>query len=75
MAGLDHRDTVTEFEMPTGTFFDIAVLHLLATATIDHLRALYPQGVSRPSASAPTSSYRPGRKIRASPRTTGSGTP
>ena len=44
MAGLDHRDTVTDFEMPTGTFFDIAVVHLLTTATIDQLRALYPQG-------------------------------
>ena len=44
MAGLDYRDTVTDFEMPTGTFFDIAVVHLLTTATIDQLRALYPQG-------------------------------
>ena len=44
MAGLDHRDTVTSFELPPGTFFDLAVLHLLTTATIDHLRALYPQG-------------------------------
>jgi uncharacterized protein YcbX len=44
MADLDYRDTVTDFEMPTGTFFDIAVVHLLTTATIDHLRALYPQG-------------------------------
>ncbi len=44
MAGLDHRDTVTDFEMPAGTFFDIAVVHLLTTATIDQLRALYPQG-------------------------------
>jgi MOSC domain-containing protein len=44
MAGLDHRDTVTDFEMPAGTFFDIAVVHLLTTATIDHLRALYPPG-------------------------------
>jgi len=44
MAGLDHRDTVTDFEMPAGTFFDIAVVHLLTTGTIDHLRALYPQG-------------------------------
>jgi MOSC domain-containing protein len=44
MAGLDYRDTVTDFEMPTGTFFDIAVVHLLTTATINHLRALYPQG-------------------------------
>lgn len=44
MKGLDYRDTVTDFEMPAGTFFDIAVLHLLTTATIDRLRALYPQG-------------------------------
>jgi uncharacterized protein YcbX len=44
MAGLDYRDTVTDFEMPPGTFFDIAVVHLLTTATIDHLRALYPEG-------------------------------
>src|SRR5207244_547314 len=44
MAGLDYRDTVTDFEMPAGTFFDIAVVHLLTTATINHLRALYPRG-------------------------------
>jgi uncharacterized protein YcbX len=44
MAGLDHRDTVTDFDMPAGTFFDIGVVHLLTTATIDRLRALYPQG-------------------------------
>ena len=44
MAGLDYRDTVTDFDMQAGTFFDIAVVHLLTTATIDHLRGLYPQG-------------------------------
>ncbi len=44
MAGLDYRDTVTDFEMPAGTFFDIAVVQLLTTATINHLRALYPRG-------------------------------
>jgi uncharacterized protein YcbX len=44
MAGLDYRDTVTDFQMPAGTFFDIAVVHLLTTATINHLRALYPRG-------------------------------
>jgi uncharacterized protein len=44
MAGLEHRDTVTDFEMPAGTFFDIAVVHLLTTATINRLRELYPQG-------------------------------
>jgi len=42
--GLDHRDTVTEWELPAGTFFDLAVVHLLTTATIERLRALYPDG-------------------------------
>lgn len=44
MAGLDYREVVTEFALPAGTFFDLAVVHLLTTATIDRLRALYPQG-------------------------------
>jgi hypothetical protein len=30
--------------MPAGTFFDLAVIHVLTTATIDRLRELYPQG-------------------------------
>lgn len=30
--------------MPAGTFFDLAVVHVLTTATIDRLRELYPQG-------------------------------
>jgi uncharacterized protein YcbX len=44
MDGLDYRDTVTDWELPAGTFFDIAVVHLLTTATIDRLRELYPEG-------------------------------
>ena len=44
MEGLDFRYTVTDFELPAGTFFDLAVVHLLTTATIDKLRELYPQG-------------------------------
>jgi uncharacterized protein YcbX len=42
--GLDHRDTVTDFGLPEGTFFDCALIHLLTTATLDRLRELYPQG-------------------------------
>jgi uncharacterized protein YcbX len=42
--GMDHRDTVTDEAMPAGTFFDLAPIHLLTTATLDRLRALYPQG-------------------------------
>jgi uncharacterized protein YcbX len=44
MDGLDFRDTVTDFELPEGTFFDLAVVHLLTTGTIDRLRAIYPDG-------------------------------
>jgi uncharacterized protein len=44
MEGLDHRDTVTDFTLPEGTFFDCATVHLLTTATLDRLRELYPQG-------------------------------
>lgn len=44
MEGLDHRDTVTEFALPEGTFFDCAVVHVLTTATLERLRELYPAG-------------------------------
>ena len=42
--GLDYRDTVTDFALPEGTFFDCATVHLLTTATLDQLRELYPKG-------------------------------
>lgn len=42
--GLDHRETVTDEEMPSETFFDLAVVHVLTTATINRLRELYPEG-------------------------------
>jgi uncharacterized protein YcbX len=44
MEGLDYRDTVTDFDLPEGTFFDCAVVHVLTTATLDRLRELYPEG-------------------------------
>jgi uncharacterized protein YcbX len=44
MEGLDFRDTVTDFALPTGTFFDCAVVHLITTATLDRLVELYPRG-------------------------------
>lgn len=42
--GFEHRDMVTEFGLPEGTFFDAAVVHVVTTSTLDQLRALYPQG-------------------------------
>ena len=44
MEGLDFRDTVTDFALPQGTFFDCATVHLLTTATLERLRDLYPAG-------------------------------
>jgi uncharacterized protein YcbX len=44
LEGLAHRETVTDEGMPPNTFFDLALVHLLTTATIDQLRELYPQG-------------------------------
>jgi uncharacterized protein YcbX len=44
MEGLEHRDTVTDFTLPEGTFFDCAMVHLLTTATLNRLSELYPQG-------------------------------
>ena len=44
MEGLDFRDTVSDFTLPEGTFFDCAMVHLLTTATLDRLHELYPQG-------------------------------
>ena len=44
MEGLDFRDTVTDFTLPEGTFFDCATVHLLTTATLDRLHQLYPRG-------------------------------
>ncbi len=42
--GRDHRDTTTEFTLPTGTFFDAASIHLLTTSTLSQLQEHYPSG-------------------------------
>jgi uncharacterized protein len=42
--GLAQRDKVTDEAMPPRTFFDIAVIHILTTSTINRLRELYPEG-------------------------------
>lgn len=42
--GLAHRGTITDEVMPEGTFFDLAVVHVLTTSTLNRLRELYPQG-------------------------------
>jgi uncharacterized protein len=42
--GLAQREKITDEGMPSQTFFDIAVIHILTTSTINRLRELYPQG-------------------------------
>jgi hypothetical protein len=42
MEELANRDVVTDEAMPPGTFFDLAVLHVLTTSTLDQLRELNP---------------------------------
>lgn len=41
---LDHQDSVTDENMPQGTFYDLAYVHILTTSTLDELRRLYPEG-------------------------------
>ena len=41
---LAQRDKVTDEAMPSKTFFDIAVIHIMTTSTINRLRELYPEG-------------------------------
>jgi uncharacterized protein YcbX len=48
MDGLAHRDAVTDEALPAGTFFDLAVLHILTTSTLDKFRRLYPDGRFEP---------------------------
>ena len=42
--GLAQREKVTDEAMPPQTFFDIAVIHIFTTSTINRLRELYPEG-------------------------------
>ena len=42
--GLAQREKVTDETNPSQTFFDLAVIHLLTTSTINRLRELYPEG-------------------------------
>ncbi len=48
MEELSNRDIVTDEDMPPGTFFDLAVLHVLTTSTLDRLRELNPHSRFEP---------------------------
>ncbi|HUB68587.1 MAG TPA: MOSC domain-containing protein [Candidatus Methylacidiphilales bacterium] len=42
--GLARRNEVTDEAMPAETFFDIGMVHIITTATLDELRKFYPEG-------------------------------
>ncbi len=42
--GRDNQNTVTDFALPAGTFFDFGQVHLLTTSTLARLSDSYPQG-------------------------------
>jgi uncharacterized protein len=42
--GLAQRDKVTDENMPSQTFFDIAVIHITTTSTMNRMRKLDPEG-------------------------------
>jgi uncharacterized protein len=42
--GIAHRELVTDEIMPSKTFFDVAVIHIMTTSTINRFRELYAEG-------------------------------
>ena len=58
-------DEVASFDLPAGTFFDAAVVHLVTTATLDRLRSLYPEGRFEPRR------FRPNIVVATGPDTSG----
>jgi uncharacterized protein YcbX len=63
--GLPKRDEVTDEAMPSETFFDLAIVHILTTATMDAMRKLYPEGRPEPRR------FRPNIIISTSPEISG----
>jgi uncharacterized protein YcbX len=63
--GLPKRDEVTDEAMPSETFFDLAIVHILTTSTLDELRKLYPEG------RAEARRFRPNIVIATDPSITG----
>lgn len=56
---LTYQETVTDEAMPAGTFFDLATVHLLTTATINQLRDLCPSSRFEPRRFRPNLVIRP----------------
>ena len=63
--GLARREVVTDEAMPAETFFDLGMIHLLTTATLDSYRGLYPSGRFEPQR------FRPNLVVRTEPGVAG----
>jgi uncharacterized protein YcbX len=59
MLELTYQETVTDEAMPAGTFFDLATVHILTTATINALRDLCPTARFEPRRFRPNIVIRP----------------
>ncbi len=46
--GMSTQEEIKQLFLPTGTFFDSCNIHLLTTATLARLQALYPEGAFNP---------------------------
>ena len=75
MEGLDHRDTVTDFALPEGTFFDIGLVHLLTRPPLTGCGSSIPKDGSKSGAFGPMSWWRRRAAYRTSWKTAGSATP
>src|ERR1051325_2612905 len=62
MEDLDYRDTVTDFTLPKGTFFDCAMVHLVTSATLDRLHEHYPEVALRCNDFVPILLSKPGTR-------------
>ncbi|NUN63956.1 MOSC domain-containing protein [Pseudanabaena biceps] len=46
--GALNREVITQLFMPSGTFFDSCPIHAITTATLAHLKNIYPEGAFEP---------------------------
>ena len=69
--GLARRDVVTDEGMPAETFFDLGMIHLLTTATLDSFRGCIRKAALKHAASAPIWSSKQRLILKAFPKMTG----
>lgn len=65
LEGFRERNTVTDFSLRAGTFFDAGIIHVLTTSTLTRLGEFYPQGEFDPRR------FRPNIVVRSADESTG----